>query len=551
MMPDSDLRAIAWPLERLGEALEALVNANRPRGSRMRIGDRRATLPSTALGPTFIPRVTWWIEDVCRGLGARATECTVQHGALRSLLERRQPSLVAMAGREEEPTLFLAVVSGRSGYMCLASPDGNVVPVPATVLEGVVAQHTLARMMPQVRRRFEELREGVSERASTALLNRSLAPRFGCYAWKIEIGGDASVETPAARQLAVRGVVVLAMYASEVVLAVGGWRLIGASSPQGRVEPGWVAAWGLILATIIVAHVVASRQAARIARDVGVRLRRKLLAGALNLDPGEIRREGFGQLLGRALEVDSMEGLAIGGTSMTISVLFELTLSFLALVVFARSIAFAVTLVATLALGALLVLRYTRALRDAVTAKRGMTRALVEEMIGHRTTVAQRAFDRWRGDEDGGSNACYEDAAAEVDRYSAWLAILSHAWNTAAFATLASSLLVGDHDTASIAIAIGGILVGGNAFAGFGLAMPAIAGAMIAWTEVKGIFAADGRPVEQQLQVVVPYETVASHGNNHPVLVARDVVARQPGRSAAVIDSVRFEIAVGDHVLIE
>ena len=50
-----------------------------------------------------------------------------------------------------------------------------------------------------------------------------------------------------------------------------------------------------------------------LALGVGRLLKERLLIGALRLDPEEIRHQGAGQLLGRVLESDAVESLAVGG----------------------------------------------------------------------------------------------------------------------------------------------------------------------------------------------------------------------------------------------
>ena len=49
------------------------------------------------------------------------------------------------------------------------------------------------------------------------------------------------------------------------------------------------------------------------ALDVGRMLKTRLLAGALKMDLEVVRRQGIGQLLGRVIESQALESLALNG----------------------------------------------------------------------------------------------------------------------------------------------------------------------------------------------------------------------------------------------
>ena len=67
-----------------------------------------------------------------------------------------------------------------------------------------------------------------------------------------------------------------------------------------------------VLLTTVPLRLFAVWAQGRIAVGVGTLLRKRLLAGALRIDPDSIRREGAGQLLGRAMEAGAIEALALG-----------------------------------------------------------------------------------------------------------------------------------------------------------------------------------------------------------------------------------------------
>ena len=82
---------------------------------------------------------------------------------------------------------------------------------------------------------------------------------------------------------------------------------------HGRLDPAWLMAWGLLLVTVIPLRLGSTWSQGRLAFGVGGLLKTRLLAGTLRLAPEEMRHQGAGQFLGRVLEADAVEGLALSG----------------------------------------------------------------------------------------------------------------------------------------------------------------------------------------------------------------------------------------------
>jgi ATP-binding cassette subfamily B protein len=75
----------------------------------------------------------------------------------------------------------------------------------------------------------------------------------------------------------------------------------------------WLMAWGLLLVTMIPLRLWSTWAQGRLAFGVGGLLKTRLLAGTLRLAPEEMRHQRAGQFLGRVLEADAVEGLALSG----------------------------------------------------------------------------------------------------------------------------------------------------------------------------------------------------------------------------------------------
>src|SRR5262249_39603334 len=103
--------------------------------------------------------------------------------------------------------------------------------------------------------------------------------------------------------------------------------VLGRMGLQGRFEPGWLIAWLLLLLTLIPFHLLTTAAGGRLAVRAGTVLKRRLLFGALNLEPDDVRHQGAGQLLGRVIESEVVESTALAGGFLSLAPTVELLLA--------------------------------------------------------------------------------------------------------------------------------------------------------------------------------------------------------------------------------
>jgi ATP-binding cassette subfamily B protein len=102
-------------------------------------------------------------------------------------------------------------------------------------------------------------------------------------------------------------------YATQYLCWILSWWLLGRGALQGRLEPAWLMAWGMLLVTMLPLRLWSTWVQGRLALGVGGLLKARLLAGALRLAPEEMRHVGAGQFFGRVLEAEAVEALALSG----------------------------------------------------------------------------------------------------------------------------------------------------------------------------------------------------------------------------------------------
>ncbi|MES1210269.1 MAG: ATP-binding cassette domain-containing protein, partial [Pseudomonadota bacterium] len=183
-----------------------------------------------------------------------------------------------------------------------------------------------------------------------------------------------------------------------------------------------------------------------------------------------------------------------------------------------------------------------------------LTHDLVERMAGQRTVVAQQPPALWHRDEARALQA-YSAAGSRLDALASALAVLApRAWLLAAAAALVPHASTAAGRPAAFVASIGGILFVAAAFRKLALAVPALGSAAIAWRNLRLLAAegAAGAPVEPA--ATAPSVAPASEPSSavpSPLVEARDLAFRYPGRASPVLEGCTFSVEAGDRVLVE
>ena len=339
-------------------------------------------------------------------------------------------------------------------------------------------------------------------------------------------------------------------YLAQLTLVAGLWWVVGARAVAtdaggGGASFGVIAA---IIAALVGVRLASSWAAGRLAIDGGAILRQRLLQGLLALDTESTRAQGIGQLLGRVVETEALESLALGGGLMAAAGAFELVTG---AVILALGIAagWQLPLLAVWCVAAaLLAAHVQRALARWSRERVSLTHDLVERMVGQRTLVAQQA-PPLRHVEQEAALARYAGTGRALDRAVAVLATaVPRGWLIAAVVALAPWLSVAGARPGAFATSLGGTLLIYGALRKLAQAFPALGSAVIAWRQVAAMFTEAGMPAPRVPDAAA---AVASAAEAPPLLSARDIGFRYPGRAQPVLDGCALDIRRGERVLLE
>jgi ATP-binding cassette, subfamily B, bacterial len=534
------LRECLWEPDQAVQALDALAR---------RVGLSGASPESSAV-PAVEAAPLARAAAAGRAAGLDVDTTSVDRAAVPRLMTTCAPALLVVEV-EDRPSL-VAVVDGGRRRMTLLGPDGRTRRVGRDEVEKAFvarrereavawAEGLLRHVEVPGRRRRLVLDQLARERMRGHRIG-------GC----LLVGLSPGASFP--RQLRRTGVLADAVrfvlaYAGGYALLLGSWWMLGRGVLTGRLEAGWLLAWALMLASTLPFRAVSVWSRARLTLGFGALFKRRLLLGALRLAPDEARRSGLGQLLGRVIESEAVETMALNGGFLVVVAAVELILS---AVVLTQSATAGIHL-AVLAVWTAAVLLLSRAFfrrRTTWTEQRlDMTHDLVERLLGHRTRLAQERRETWHHAEDGELRE-YHDRSFAFDRLKASLLVVApRGWLLVGIAASLPAFLAGEGTAAGLAIGLGGTLAAYRGFGKLAEGLSHISGAVIGWRQAARLFAAAarGEGAADRSSAAPPAPASASGGR----LTAHELRYRHQARGRDTLSGASLTVAPGDRIFIE
>ena len=343
---------------------------------------------------------------------------------------------------------------------------------------------------------------------------------------------------------------------AQQLLFIASWWMLGRGVLSGRVDPGWLLAWALLLVSMTPFRASELWSMGLLTTRVGALLKRRLLAGALKLDPEETRHQGVGQFLGRVIDAEAVETLVLSGGHLGVIAVLQLVLAVPILAMGAGGLWMAPLLAGWAAVTAWLGRRYYRE-RQAWTRDRlGVTHDLVESLVGHRTRLAQQRPEVWHEAEDR-QLADYLESSRTMDADAARLrALVPRGWLLLGMLGLAPAFITGGAGVGKLAVGVGGVLFAYQAFWRLARGLSDLSQALIAWHQVRPLFQAAARdeaPMPPELAGDPARRRATGPGTTpvQPLVEARELSFGYPGRARQVLTSCDLSIAVGDRLLVE
>lgn len=541
----SALKDISWPADRLGEAMHALAQHA---GLKPRAVEDWAVPDSVqhALGDDLPRWVSWAGERL--GIEAEAVDTPVAEAS--DLLQQAGPAVLqgSLGGRP----VFVLLLGRSGGALKVLGPDLREHRCVLENLRQWLCGRFETPLLPGVQSLLDKA--GVPERrraaATRALLAEQLAGRTLAGCWLLRPVARGSFWQQLVHAKVPRRVgAMLGVFAVAYVLEIAAWRLIGGAALDGHLDYGWLAAWALLMMSLVPLRWLGGWLDTGFALEAARILKQRLLAGALRVDLDEARRQGAGQWLSRVMEAQALESLALGGGLAVLVSGMELLLAGWVLSQGAAPLAHGLMLATWVLLTGVMAWRYQGRLTRWTGQRLRMTHELIESMQGHRTRLAQERAARRDAQEDRASSH-YLQASHGLDRaLLPVVALVPAAWLVGGLVLMAPALSTGRAAAAGLAISLGGILFAHRALHGVAGGLAALSRAAVAWQQVSTLFRAGGEAVPD-----TPFFSSAlphAAGMAGPLLQADALAFHHPGQERHVLQGLDLEIRRGERVLLQ
>ncbi|MEM8932515.1 MAG: ABC transporter ATP-binding protein, partial [Acidobacteriota bacterium] len=482
---------------------------------------------------------------------------SVRYDDLGQLIDAGGPAVLQLNGNA-----FLLLAGRRRGKVRVIAPTGRSVTLDRSPLLALLRSPLDAEARPKINALLDEV--GVpprrQKRAVEAFLGGFLADRSIAIGWILRAGPHSPFDTVLRRAgVPSRLAALLAVHGLQYGLWIVAWWLLGRAALGGTLAPGWMAAWCLLLMTLVPLRMATAWWIGDLGIRVGTRLKQRLLHGALASEHDTVRHEGAGGALGRVLESEAVETLVLGGGLAALTAALELPFALWVLSRGAAPLAHVGGAVAFIVGLAVFGAAFYRTVGSWTDGRLAITHELVEKMIGHQTRLAQEPRTSHHSGEAVGLERYLERLEA-LDRRVTTLTLVPRIWLVLALAALVPSLTIGA-SPAALAVSVGGVLLTFASFGTLTAGLSSLATAAVSWQRVEPLFRAGRRPPEVGLPslgaVLDARQTTdpddAPDPSEEPVSLVRTsgLGFAYPSRDRPVLEGVDLDIHLGDRVLVE
>ena len=550
----ADVYALSWPATRVSEAIEYIAQ-------QLKSGVRPQTdvVPPLDLNQADDTAVARWLELSANtfGLEAEPTETTYVQAA--QLIQQAGPSLlqlphVAAIGE----TRFLVLL--RSGWrrINILGPDGLVHRVSVTTIRETwgAAADTIHRAAVDQLLESMHIADSRRSRARQAILDEQLGstPIGGC--WLLRLAPQAPLWA-LARQARIPSAFGLFIGSAlmEQGCVIAAWVTIGSHTLAGHMDWTWVVGWALLLISAATFLALGTLAQGQLAARAGSLFKQRLLYGALQLQPDEVRHQGIGHFLGQVMESEAVELVGLSEGFVAIFALLQLLIAAMILAFGAGGWPHAFLLLFWIALTGVLTWRYWRRGMAWTTVHVRMARDLIEQMIGHRTRLAQTDQTHWHTGEDQALEQYFQLSTQMDQAVSQFIASVPRGGMlVVGVGGLIPAIMLGQAPTLAFVISLGGIFLALQAWLRLTTGIQGIMRAVLAWQQIRPLFAAASRSEElppQTLVSQVRQTQVSPSGTPQTVLNTHDLTFRYHANGRLILRDCTLQIQAGDRLLLE
>lgn len=542
----------AWPISRLGEGLTEL-------GSVRGLIPVRAAIANPPSQCSQDPgSLALWLEQAAAALALEVEPVETPYPQIPALLRHAGPALLRLTpdgpgnGLDER---FLLLLGSRGSRVNLLGMDGRAHWLPLQDVRRRLCASWESPRLEEINGLMDQAQVEERRRRAVgqALLNEQLAQHHLTDCWMVRPSPGMGLwdQVRRSRMLRPLGLLFSGELISQVLLVLS-WAVIGRGALQGHFETAQVWAWALLLLTMIPVHTLVKWAQQRLTLTGTTLLRQRILHGALQIDPEEVRHGGVGYFLDRALAVEALESLVLSGGFNTVLAWIQLLSAGVVLYLGVGGIVHAgllgLVFVYVLLAGWFYYRRYSR----WDDAQRKLTSDLVERMVGHRTRLAQESPTNRHDEEDALLTRYLATSERRDSSQLLMTSALPQIWLLLGLAVLGYWIINEPASPTELAVSVGGVLLGLRGLTELIQGASSLIHAAVAWREIA--------PIERKAaQVPAPAQDpglmlaagASPDGEQLPLLTGHQLSFRYRPEAMPVLSACDISIGQGERLLLE
>lgn len=533
-----------WQISQIGEALMALTK-------QIRWKTDTVQMPTLSTGDdNRYERINERITSLAEMIGIKAEPVMVQYDEIEQLL-RKAPPAIFLIKKNDQPYLLI-VLSSLGKSLKILGNDLLIHELPRDSIRSFFCHEIETPMLKEIDELLQAAGIKTREKSRSILLKERIGKKWIGNCWILRQSLSARLRQQVQQShLPARASLLTIAYLVYYLLWLFSWWLIGKSVLQGHIDLSWLIAWGLALLTLVPLKMAIRWLQGILSVNIGCLLKQKLFYGALNLDPDSIRHQGIGQLMGHVAESEKLETMAINGGLTGLLALIEIILAAFVLDMGLGGLFHVLMLLAWMLVTFLITWSFYNKRTIWADYRLSMTHNLIERMVGHRTRLVQEPPHQWHENEDQELDH-YGEISHQTDRLVIALTyLIPRGWIVLALISLIPILTFRHPSAASMAVAIGGVLLAYKALIKLTTSLNQITGAIVAWNYMKEFLHAATQEETSNAFNLTSLDDSAIPGDSRSLLYLRDLDFSHINSSKKVLDGCHLKISLGDRLMLQ
>ncbi|MFO0667930.1 MAG: ABC transporter ATP-binding protein [Polyangiaceae bacterium] len=495
--------------------------------------------------------VAEWLNAAATSLKVEIESVSTKYADAEGLLRSCGPAILRV--RDGQTERYLAVVRATRRGVRVATPSGRTAVLDFDEVLNAAMQPITEWAFPLLDGWLEAASVPPSERPRLRdrLLRQQLGGQVATVGWIVRLPPSAPVFAQLRHDgaLAGAGLYGLCMLL-ELLFGYGAWLVLGRGATFGGMTMSALAGWFLLTLTTLPLHYAMHVVSADLSVRTSAVLKRRLLAGAIAMDPSKVRELGAGRVLAIVSESQNLDSSGIGALLSLGSAAVTLIAAALVLSRGIGGMTHVIALVAWIVVVSIATVASARRTSKLTEHRVTMTQSLVERLLGHRTRLVQQS-ERLRHTAEDEELDQYIEGNKATDSLAALLeALPSRGWLTLGFLSLVPLLLGEPADASRLLVTIGGLLAAQVGFSSLIASWSSAARFWMAWSVVRPLFRAGAAAPHAGLPALsVAPKAVAPH--EEEVIKVLRASYSYSARSGPVLRDVSLTIRNGDRLLLE